>query len=170
MTAARLRFVYQELFVMQLALALRRRQLTTDLRSPPIEISPAVDARIRARFNFELTGDQSAAIDDLRGDMQRQFPMNRMLQGDVGSGKTAVALYAMLATAEAGYQSTIMAPTEVLARQHYESFRAAVAVDYRVGLLCGSLSAGERRETLAAVAAGDIDFVGWNPIVDPWLH
>lgn len=165
-TAARLRFVFQELLVMQLALALRRRQLTTDLRSPPIEISPAADARIRARFNFELTGDQAAAIDDLRGDMRRQFPMNRMLQGDVGSGKTAVALYAMLAAAEAGFQSAIMVPTEVLARQHYESFRAAAAVDYRVGLLCGSLSAAERRETLAAVADGEIDLlVGTQSLV-----
>lgn len=158
-TAARLRFVFQELFVMQLALAIRRRKLTTDLRSPPIEISPAAEARILARFNFELTGDQLAAVDDLRRDMRRQFPMNRMLQGDVGSGKTAVAMYAMFAAAEAGYQSTIMTPTEVLARQHYESFRAAAAVDYRVGLLCGSLTAGERRTTLEALASGEIDML-----------
>ena len=159
MTAARLRFVYQELLVMQLALALRRRSLTTQLRAPPVEVSRAVDLQIRDRFGFALTGDQVAAIEQIRRDMSRQFPMNRLLQGDVGSGKTAVALHAMMLAAEAGFQSTIMAPTEVLARQHYESFGEVAAGIHRVGLLCGSMPAGQRRQTLSDVAAGNVDML-----------
>jgi ATP-dependent DNA helicase RecG len=160
MTAARLRFVFQELFVMQLALALRRQQLTTNLKAPTIETSAMIDARIIKRFGFELTGDQRKAIEDIRRDMSRRFPMNRLLQGDVGSGKTVVAAYAMLATAAAGYQSVLMAPTEVLARQHYETFCEMLdGSKVRIGLLCGSIGAAQRREVLQKTADGQIDLL-----------
>ncbi len=88
--------VFQELLVMQLALAMRRRKLTTDLHSPPLAASAMIDARIVNRFPFELTGDQKTVIGEISRDMARQFPMNRLLQGDVGSGKTVVAVYAMM--------------------------------------------------------------------------
>lgn len=160
MTAARLRFVFQELFVMQLALAIRRRQLTTQLKAPPIETSTMIDARIVKRFGFELTGDQRKAIEDIRGDMRRQFPMNRLLQGDVGSGKTVVAAYAMLAAAAADHQSVLMAPTEVLARQHHQTFVKMLAgTRVRIGLLCGSLGSAQRREVMEQTESGEIDLL-----------
>ncbi len=119
--AARVRFVFQELLVMQLALAMRRRRLTTDLRSPPLPPNAMIDARIINRFPFELTGDQRQAIAEIGQDMSRQFPMNRLLQGDVGSGKTVVAIYAMMLAVANGHQAVMMAPTEVLARQHHRT-------------------------------------------------
>ncbi|MEM9643456.1 MAG: ATP-dependent DNA helicase RecG [Planctomycetota bacterium] len=158
--AAQTRFVFQELLVMQLALAMRRRQLTTELNAPAMESSPIIDARIRNRFAFELTGDQRKVIQEISRDMSRQFPMNRMLQGDVGSGKTVVAIYAMLLAVANGYQAVLMAPTEVLARQHFATLQG-IAKDSKVraGLLCGSIIAKARRETLRDVANGDIDLL-----------
>jgi ATP-dependent DNA helicase RecG len=158
--AARTRLVFQELLVMQLALAMRRRTLTTDLRAPPLEASAMIDARIVNRFPFELTGDQRTAIGEISQDMSRQFPMNRLLQGDVGSGKTVVAVYAMMLAVAGGHQAVLMAPTEVLARQHHETLTKMLAESrVRVGLLCGSLSASERREVVGATAAGEIDLL-----------
>jgi len=158
--AARTRLVFQELFVMQLALAMRRRQLTTDLHSPPLASSAMIDARIVNRFPFELTGDQKSVIGEISRDMSRQFPMNRLLQGDVGSGKTVVAIYAMMLAVANGHQAALMAPTEVLARQHYQTLTQTLTDSrVRVGLLCGSLSAGERRNEIESVAAGTTDLL-----------
>lgn len=165
--AARSRLVFQELFVMQLALAMRRRALTTELRAPPLEPNAMINARILKRFPFELTTDQKKAIEQIGADMSRQFPMNRLLQGDVGSGKTVVAIYAMMLAVAGGHQAVMMAPTEVLARQHYQSLSETLASSrVRVGLLCGSLSAGERREVIEKTASGEIDLlVGTQALV-----
>lgn len=160
LAAARRRLIFQELLVLQLALAMRRRRLTTDLHSPPLPPSPEINARIARRFPFQLTGDQQRAIDDVGRDMSRQFPMNRLIQGDVGSGKTVVAQYAMLLAAAHKHQAVLMAPTDVLARQHQRTFAAALAESrVRVGLFSGSLTAAEKRETLQAAAAGQIDLL-----------
>lgn len=160
LAAARRRFVFQELLVMQLALAIRRRGLTTALRAPPLPPSPIIHARIVNRFPFELTGDQRRAIEEIGRDLSRQFPMNRLLQGDVGSGKTVVALYAMLLAVAHRHQAALMAPTEVLARQHYATLRRMLAGSrVRIGLLVGSMPAAARRDTLAAIAKGDLDVV-----------
>lgn len=164
---ARTRLVFQELLVMQLALAMRRRRLTMELRSPPLPSSAMIDARIMNRFPFELTDDQKRAMAEIRDDMSRQFPMNRMLQGDVGSGKTVVAIYAMMLAVANRHQAALMAPTEVLARQHYATVCRILADSrVRVGLLCGSLSASERRDVLAAAESGEIDvLVGTHSLV-----
>src|SRR6056297_24327 len=160
LAAARTRFVFQELLVMQLALAMRRRSLTTELNAPAMELEPIGHARLIDRFGFALTGDQRSVIEEIRRDMARQFPMNRMLQGDVGSGKTVVAMYAMMLAAANGYQAVMMAPTEVLARQHHSTLTKVTRDSgLRIGLLCGSVGAAERRETLRAVAAGEIDLL-----------
>lgn len=157
---ARTRFVFQELLVMQLALAMRRRKLTTDLHSPPMEATAMIDARIVNRFPFPLTGDQKTVIGEISRDMARQFPMNRLLQGDVGSGKTIVAIYAMMLAVAKGYQSVLMAPTEVLARQHYQTVCETLSESrVRVGLLCGSLSSRERRDVVASVEAGETNLL-----------
>ncbi len=160
LNSARTRLVFQELLVMQLALAMRRRKLTTDLRAPLLPSSAMIDARIIQRFPFELTGDQQRAIAEIRRDMGRQFPMNRMLQGDVGSGKTIVAVYAMMLAVANQHQAVLMAPTEVLARQHFNTLSRMLASSrVRIGLLCGSLTAAQRRDLAAATAAGEIDLV-----------
>ena len=158
--AARGRLIFQELFVLQLALALRRRRLTSDLSAPSLPPTPQIDARIRNRFPFQLTGDQQRVIAEVGRDMARQFPMNRLLQGDVGSGKTVVAQYAMLLAVAHGHQAVMMAPTEVLARQHHGTLTRALAHSrVRVGLLTGSLSATQRRALLDAAQAGEVDVI-----------
>ncbi|MBN1591412.1 MAG: ATP-dependent DNA helicase RecG [Pirellulales bacterium] len=158
--AARRRFVYQELFILQLGLAVRRQQQRTDSLAPPMEVSAKIDARIRRRFPFELTEGQAKAIAEISADMARGVPMNRLLQGDVGSGKTIVAVYAMLAAVAHGYQAVLMAPTEVLARQHVLTLKRLLAGSrVRLGPLVGGLSAAARRETLEHIAAGTIDLV-----------
>ena len=165
--AARTRLVFQELLVMQLALAMRRRKLTSDLRAPPLESSAMVDARIVNRFPFELTSDQRRTIQEISHDMGRQFPMNRLLQGDVGSGKTVVAVYAMMLAVASGHQAVLMAPTEVLARQHFQTLSETLAESrVRVGLLCGSLTSAERRDVLEKTESGEIDLlVGTQSLV-----
>ncbi|HEX2519234.1 MAG TPA: ATP-dependent DNA helicase RecG, partial [Castellaniella sp.] len=156
---ARRRFVYQELFILQLALGLRRR-LRQGTPAPPLEATARIDARIRRLFPFELTAGQQQAIADVAADMAGSVPMNRLLQGDVGSGKTMVAVYALLVAVAHGQQAALMAPTEILARQHFDTLgRLLVAGRVRVGLLVGGLTGNQRSELLAAIAAGEIDVV-----------
>ena len=159
LNAARRRFVFQELLVLQLALAFRRaQQLSRGAIALPCDAR--VDARIRRLFPFPLTEGQEQVIREITADMGREVPMNRLLQGDVGSGKTVVAIYAMLVSVVSKCQAALMAPTEVLARQHYESLsKLLAAAQVRVRLLSGSLSPAQRRETLAAIAAGEVDLV-----------
>ena len=156
--AARKRLIFQELLVLQLALAMRRRHLTTALSAPSLEPSAIIDARIRNRFNFQLTGDQLRTIEEVGRDMAKQYPMNRLVQGDVGSGKTVIAQYAMLLAVAHRHQAVMMAPTEVLARQHYQTLANSLAHSrVRLGLLCGSLSVAERRDVLQRTASGEVD-------------
>jgi ATP-dependent DNA helicase RecG len=158
--AARKRFIFQELFVLQLALAMRRRRLTTDLHAPPLPITAAIDARIKQVFAFPLTGDQQRAIEEVSRDMGKQYPMNRLLQGDVGSGKTVVAQYAMLLAVANGHQSAMMAPTEILAQQHFHSLGKSLASSrVKIGCLTGSTTASERRELLRSLADGTTSIV-----------
>ena len=157
---ARRRFVYQELFVLQLALAWRRFRLLHDCPAPSLSVDAKIDSRIRRLFPFELTAQQGEVISEICEDMAGTRPMNRLLQGDVGSGKTVVAEYAMLLAVASGYQAAIMAPTEVLARQHARTLSHDLRnSSVRIGLLTGSLPAKVRRTTLAAISAGDVDLV-----------
>ncbi|MFI4875189.1 MAG: ATP-dependent DNA helicase RecG, partial [Blastopirellula sp. JB062] len=158
--AAQRRFIYQELLVLQLALAIRRYQLTSNRRSMPIPIDGRIDERIRRLIPFELTEAQNQAVDEVAKDLALNVPMNRLLQGDVGTGKTIVALYAMLAAVAAGAQAALMAPTEVLARQHARTLGKLLArAKVNVGLLTGTLSERQRRELLAQVASGEIQLL-----------
>jgi ATP-dependent DNA helicase RecG len=157
---ARRRFVFQELFVLQLAVVARRWQQQMGFRAPRLEASADINARIERLFPFDLTAGQRTAIQDVATDMGRETPMNRLLQGDVGSGKTAVAVYAMLLCVARGYQAALMAPTEILARQHAETLAALLrASRVRYLLLVGGMTAKERETALAAIAAGQIDLV-----------
>ena len=116
---ARRRIIYDELMLMQLGLGLSKRLREGRITAPLMRLDKLLDQRIRARFPFELTPEQQNAIWEIAHDLGSGKPMNRLLQGDVGSGKTVVALYAMLVGVANKLQSALLAPTEVLAEQHY---------------------------------------------------
>lgn len=157
---SRTRLIFQECFVLQLALAIRQRRLSVELKAPVLDSNSMIDARIKNRFPFSLTADQKRVIEEVRKDVGRPFPMNRLLQGDVGSGKTVIAIYVMLLAVANRQQAVLMAPTEVLARQHYQTLRALLADSkVRVGLLSGSLSSRDRRSVLEATTSGEIDLL-----------
>ncbi|MFH6786253.1 MULTISPECIES: ATP-dependent DNA helicase RecG [Methylobacterium] len=158
-TPARRRLAYDELLASQLALALVRSRM----HRPPGRTNVgdgALSRRIEAALPFGLTGAQTRALAEIRGDMGSDRRMLRLLQGDVGSGKTAVALLAMASAIEAGRQAAMMAPTEILARQHAERLRPMVEeAGLRLALLTGRDRVAERRATLAGLADGSIHVV-----------
>jgi ATP-dependent DNA helicase RecG len=157
---ARRRFIFQELLVLQLAVVARRHQQTTGFRAPRIEALPDIHARIERLFPFEWTAGQRAAIREVAADMASETPMNRLLQGDVGSGKTVVAVFAMLASVARGYQAVLLAPTEILARQHARTLEGLLhASRVRHLLLVGGLSTRQREDALADIAAARVDLV-----------
>ena len=157
---ARYRFIFQELFVYQLALAMRRHRLKHEKPAPKILATPMIHARILKRFAFELTRDQLQAIEDVRNDMAQDVPMNRLIQGDVGSGKTVIAQYAMLNAVASKQQAALMAPTELLARQHFTRLRKQLAgSQVMIELLVGSITQRERTELLQRIAIGTVDLV-----------
>jgi ATP-dependent DNA helicase RecG len=128
----------------------------------------AVGAALRL-LPFDLTRSQQRALGEIARDMGRPEPMNRLLQGDVGSGKTAVALYACLVAVANRRQVAFLAPTEILARQHHATIsRYLEGSDVRLALLVGSTGAAERKETLEALASGDLDLiVGTHALLEP---
>lgn len=157
---ARLRFIFQELLVYQMAIALQRSRFDATKSAPCIEATPIIHSRILKRFPFKLTNDQASAIEDVRRDMNRDIPMNRLVQGDVGSGKTAVAQYAMLNAVANKYQAALMVPTELLARQHFERLSKQLSnSQVMVELLTGSLSQREQNELQQRIAIGTVDIV-----------
>ena len=158
--AARRRFVYEEFLVLQLALALRRRELRDRQRAPVLPVTPKIDAHIRRLFPFRLTADQDRAVADICRDLASDRPMQRLLQADVGAGKTAVAVYALLVAVANKHQAVLMAPTEVLAQQHWRTLgRYLEHSRVRRLLLTGALTAGQRRTALDGLRNGDVDVV-----------
>ncbi len=158
--AAVRRLAYEELLHLQCLLEIRRRHGRRREAAFTLRADPALDERIRARFPFRFTTAQDRVVAEIAGDLGRAWPMNRLLQGDVGSGKTAVALWAALATIAAGRQAVIMAPTEILARQHFETFgRLLEGSRVRHALLVGGIDKVERREIVQGLFAGEIDLV-----------
>lgn len=157
---ARNRFVYQELLTLQLAINLRRAQVNAAERAPEMEIDSRVDARIKNYFPYQLTGAQESAIKEISADMSRSTPMNRMLHGDVGCGKTSVAVYALMLAVACGHQGVLMAPTETLARQHYRNLQTMLAhTRVNVGLLTGTLTAPEKRRVVSEIESGELSIV-----------
>ncbi len=168
---ARNRLVFQELLVLQLALAIRRHRVQARSVAPPLELSPKIRARIIGRLPFELSESQQQVFQEISADMNRPFPMNRLLHGEVGSGKTMVAICAMMLAVAAGHQTALMAPTEILAQQHFQTL-SRLLQNSRVSLaLCtGSQKVSERRATHQRVAQGEIDIViGTTAIVQSSL-
>ncbi|MGD8501953.1 MAG: ATP-dependent DNA helicase RecG [Phycisphaerales bacterium] len=157
---ARRRLKYDELFLMQLGLALRRHKIQHFSTAAPCVCADEIDSRIRRRFPFLLTEDQNDCIAEIAADMGTSKPMNRLLQGDVGSGKTAVALYAALLAVANKMQVAIMAPTEILAGQHSLSIeRYLKKSNVERILITGGLTGKKRNEILNAIRSGAIDIV-----------
>ena len=157
---AKRRLKYDELFLMQLGLALRRFRTQHYSRAPACTSSDKIDSRIRRRFPFLLTEDQNNCIDEIVTDMGKSEPMNRLLQGDVGSGKTVVALYAALLAVTNKTQAAIMAPTEILTSQHFtniERYLKGSKVSRR--LVTRGLTGKKRTALLKQIVGGEMDIV-----------
>jgi ATP-dependent DNA helicase RecG len=155
--AARRRLIYDELMLMQIGLGLGKRLRDGRLTAPRMRLDKLLDERIRSRFGFELTGAQQNAVWEIAKDLQSGHPMNRLLQGDVGSGKTVVALYAMLVGVANKMQSAILAPTEVLAEQHFLTLsRAMAGSSVNVGLYTGRTKRGAKASILKDLANGSV--------------
>ncbi len=159
-SAAHRRLIFEELFWLAFALGVKRSQRLAEPKGLQIEINDHVRDAVRAILPFHPTNAQKRALKEIVDDMTSDQPMNRLLQGDVGSGKTIVAVQAMVVAMENGYQTALMAPTEILAEQHARNIRRWLAkTSYRVELLMGSLKAKEKRDIQAAIASGEVDLV-----------
>jgi ATP-dependent DNA helicase RecG len=164
---AHLRLIFEEFFWVALAIALRKSERVKEPKGELIEINEGVRRHLAEVLPFSLTSAQERAVRRILDDMQSDVPMNRLLQGDVGSGKTIVALLSMLAALENGYQAALMAPTEILAEQHARNVKRLLArTPYRTELLIGSLRAAEKRRLHADIAAGEVQLcVGTHALI-----
>ncbi len=158
--AGRRRLLWDDLFEFQVGLALRRRAWIKHSKAPSIEITAKVDARIRRLFPFSLTEGQDQAIRDVTADLATGHAMHRLIQADVGAGKTVIAIYALLAAVAGGWQGVLMTPTELLATQHWETLQSVLAQSrVKRALLTGRIGAKEQREVHAGLQSGDIQLV-----------
>ena len=165
---ARRRLAFDELLTLQLALGQRRARWTKDARALSLAVDDDVFESWVAALPFTLTAGQRRALGEIRGDLARRVPMSRLLEGDVGSGKTVVAALAARIAVECGAQAALMAPTELLADQHYRSLTKLFETGGpSIALLTSSVSGAARRQTLAALELGDIDIVvGTHALVE----
>lgn len=156
--AARRRLVFDEFFLLQTGLALRKaRSGDKTVPAPSLPPGALVKECLDEKFPFTLTAAQRRAAEEVFADMTLTVPMNRLLQGDVGSGKTAVALLALLAALDGGYQGAFLAPTEILARQHFQRLAPMIeSLGRRCALLTGSMSQGEKKEVYEGLESGAI--------------
>jgi ATP-dependent DNA helicase RecG len=165
---ARRRLAFDELLVLQLALGQRRARWTKEAKALPLRADDAEIARWTRELPFTLTADQLAAFGQIRSDLARRVPMSRLLEGDVGSGKTVVAALAARIAVASGSQAALMAPTELLAEQHHRSLETLFASGGpRHGLLTSSVTGPARQEILAGLASGELDVVvGTHALVE----
>jgi ATP-dependent DNA helicase RecG len=165
---ARTRLAFEELLLLQLAL--RRRRAARQTAAAPGLVNPReLTARwLDEQLPFTLTGDQASALEEIDRDLARAAPMQRLLMGEVGSGKTVVALYAMLRAVEHGLQAALMAPTETLAEQHFATVQTLLpGTAMPLGLLTGSTPARRRRDTLARLQTGELQLiVGTHALIE----
>jgi len=153
------RLAFDELLTLQLTLA-QASAARSERQAPRIEVSGDVLARIISELPFELTEDQVQAVDEVTADLGSDLPMRRLLQGDVGSGKTVVAAIALVAACRAGWQGALMAPTEILARQHHGSLEPLLTgLGVRSAFLSGSLRPADKRAIQQALGTGELDVV-----------
>jgi ATP-dependent DNA helicase RecG len=154
------RLIFEEFFLFQLGVVLRRRRSDAERKPRPVVITDEIREAARRVLPFKLTGDQKKSLGEIVGDMQRPQPMNRLLQGDVGAGKTIVALIAAVVAMENGLQVAFMAPTEILAEQHFMNIRRLLEHSrFRLTLITGSTPAKKRRELQAELSGGSMHLV-----------
>lgn len=145
------RIAFDELLAQQLSLQIARKNVRRKLKKP-LEFSRKLEANLRDNLPFKLTKDQDLVIEEILNDLKSEYVMNRVVQGDVGCGKTLVALCVMLNVVEHGGKAAIMAPTEILAKQHYEKLKEyCEELEVEVLLLCGSLKISEKRKVLTKI-------------------
>ncbi|MFT4600825.1 MAG: ATP-dependent DNA helicase RecG [Arenicella sp.] len=158
---AQFRLKFEELFLLQLELVFRKEITKKKIQGIKLDkIGDAFNIFFNEHLPFELTGAQKRVIKEIRADISTGIHMNRLLQGDVGSGKTLVALMTMLLAVDNGYQACIMAPTEILARQHYTTISELLAeMDLKVGVLTGSSKKSERKIIHEQLLSGEIDIL-----------
>ena len=157
---AHLRLIFEEFFFYQLSVALRKKSAQQQAGIAFRVREPAIREALKRILPFKPTGAQKRALGEIAGDLERSVPMNRLLQGDVGSGKTIVALEAATIVIENRYQVAFMAPTEILAVQHYLAARKIFArAGYPVGLMISGLREGEKRAALDRIRSGDAQIV-----------
>ncbi|MBV9820124.1 MAG: ATP-dependent DNA helicase RecG [Solirubrobacterales bacterium] len=167
--AARRRLAFEELLLAQLALLRRRRLRGRGRSAPALDGAPERSRRwLTELLPFALTGDQRRAIEEIDADLARARPMQRLLMGEVGSGKTVVALHALLRAVEQGHQGLMMAPTEVLAEQHFATIQALMPGEaVAIGLLTGSTPARRRADLLGKLATGELSLiVGTHALIE----
>ena len=158
--AARRRLAYDELLLLELAMALRKQRWHGQAPAHALPCNEQIDERIRRRVPFEFTGAQRRVIDEIVADLARKRPMSRMLQGDVGSGKTVVALYAVLVAIANRCQAAVMAPTGILADQHFQNIEKYLAGSrVRRALLVGGMTPKRREKLYGQIAGGEVDLV-----------
>src|SRR3990172_7620808 len=149
------RLSFDELFLFELGMAMTKRSSELE-KGIAFVCQGILQKRLRGMLPFELTGAQKRVLGEILRDMNRPYPMHRLLQGDVGSGKTVVALLSMLNAVECGYQAALMAPTEILAEQHYNALRPMIeSLGLKLSLLAGSSGSGQCDE----IAEGKIDII-----------
>jgi ATP-dependent DNA helicase RecG len=167
-TPAQRRLIFEEAFLFQTGVLARRRSAEAERKAVSIRVDDKIRESARAVLPFRLTAGQRQALKEIVEDLQRPHPMNRLLQGDVGAGKTIVALLSALVAMENGLQVAFMAPTEILAEQHFGGIaRLLQASRFRVALLTGSTGTAARREQLAEIESGAIHLVvGTHALVE----
>jgi len=154
------RLILEELLLFQLGLARRRSGVRAERKRQAFEVTDAAREAVKRILPFPLTGAQRRVLREIADDLRAPFPMNRLVQGDVGSGKTMVALLSMVVVVENGHQAAFMAPTEILAEQHFLTLRRLVArCPYRVELLSAGVKGRERKDALARIASGEAQIV-----------
>jgi ATP-dependent DNA helicase RecG len=166
------RLILEEFFLFQLGLALRRRGLRGSRKGIAFEIDDRAREAVKRILPFHLTGAQRRVLREIADDMRSSHPMNRLVQGDVGSGKTVVALLSMVVALENGYQAAFMAPTEILAEQHFLTFRRLLArCPYKLALLTSALKGKERSAAALGLASGDTHIaVGTHALIQEGLR
>jgi ATP-dependent DNA helicase RecG len=169
LTAAQNRLKFEELFFIQLQLFMKNLQRKQKIKGFVFEkVGNQFNAFFKNNLPFELTNAQKRVIREIRKDIGNGQQMNRLLQGDVGSGKTIVALMVMLIAADNGFQSCLMAPTEILAKQHYQSLKSMVGgLDISIGLLTGSSKKAERTQLAELLESGELDIlIGTHAVIE----
>ncbi|MFH1238582.1 MAG: ATP-dependent DNA helicase RecG [bacterium] len=161
---ARQRLVFDEFFLLELGLALRKKRIETVEKGISYKIKRTLLSEFRRVLPFDFTGEQKKVINEIFRDMQSVKPMNRLLQGDVGSGKTVVALAALLLAVENGYQAVLMAPTEILAQQHYITLKELLKPlldenKIQLGLFVGSIKKAARDKLKESILKGTTDII-----------